>query len=324
MEETQISTQGPVKVEDQRETVLESQRARLFEAVAEVAVDRGLRGVSATRVLRRAGVSRAVLTDQFGDLESCFSAMVQHTLERGAVRVVEAFESEPDWGSGVLAGLEALLVFLDAEPIYARACLLETMTSPTSGYESRAEALAGLARVVDEAARQRLSLERQPPAATSEAMVATVLGMLRKRLLAGEAPPFVPMLGLLAEVVVAPYLGPGAACEAARQGDERARLLLERSCLESRHLEVEVPDMLRHRSAHRLRSCMRYLAAHPGASNKAVAVGIGVAHGGQVSAMLSRLNAAGLLAKQCGGAGRPNSWRLSPRGEAAAEKLSTE
>ena len=40
--------------------------------------------------------------------------------------------------------------------------------------------------------------------------------------------------------------------------------------------------------------------------------------------MLARLNEAGLLVKQCGGAGRPNSWSLSPRGEAIAEALRTE
>ena len=40
--------------------------------------------------------------------------------------------------------------------------------------------------------------------------------------------------------------------------------------------------------------------------------------------MLARLNAAGLLVKECGGAGRPNSWRLSPHGEAVAAVLRTE
>ena len=277
--------------------------------------ERGLRGASAAQVARQAGVSRVALAEQFGDLDGCFLALLDWMLGRGTASAAEAFDRESSWDAGVLAGLEALLVFLDSEPVRARACLLESMTGLSSGFQSRAQTLGRLGRLVDRAARQQLSLERQPTATMPEAMTASVLGILRRRLLGGEVPPFVGLLGQLAEVVVGPYLGPAAAAQAASRGRDRALALLkEHSARPGHHAGVEVPSILRHASAHRMRECVRYLAENPEASNQAVAAGIGISHSGQVSMLLARLHDAGLLVKDCGGAGRPNAWCLSPYG----------
>ena len=301
--------------------IVQDQRARVLRALAEVVAERGLRGASTTRVARQAGVSRALVSEQFGNLDSCFEALLEDMLRRGATLMLAAFESERRWDDGVLAGLEALLAFLDSDPRCARACLLESMAALPSGFISRARLLGHLAQRIDSEAREQLPARRQPPPATGEALVAAVIGMLRKRLLANEAPPFMPMLSPLTEIVVAAYLGPRGAARATARAEARAGELLARGPSAPPRATVEVPSMLRHGSAHRLRACIRHLAANPGASNQQVAEGIGVAHGGQVSTMLARLNSAGLLVKQCGGAGRPNSWRLSPHGEAVAEAL---
>ena len=310
--------------ENFRDGLAQEQRARVLRALAEVVVERGLRGASTTRVARQAGVSRTLISEQFGDLDGCFEALLEDMLRRGATLILAAFESERRWDDGVLAGLEALLHFLDSDPRCARACLLESMTALPGGFASRAELMGHLAQRIDGEARKQLPTLRQPPPATGEALVAAVIGMLRKRLLAGKAPPFMPMLGPLTEIVVAAYLGPRGAARATARAEARAGELLARDPSAPPRAPVEVPNMLRHGSAHRLRSCIRHLAANPGASNQQVAEGIGVTHGGQISTMLARLNAAGLLVKQCGGAGRPNSWRLSPRGDAVAEALRTD
>lgn len=247
--------------ERRRGEILESQRARLLEATAQIVAERGLRGASAAQVARQAGVSRVTLAEQFGDLDDCFLALLDWMLGRGTALAAEAFDRESSWEDGVLAGLEALLVFLDSEPVHARACLLESMTGLSLGFQSRAQTLRRLGQLVDGAARQQLSLERQPTATMPEAMTVSVLGILRRRLLSGEVPPFVGLLGQLAEVVVAPYLGPAAAEQAASRGHDRAQSLLEQhSAKPDHHASVEVPSMLRHASAHRMRECVLYLA----------------------------------------------------------------
>lgn len=283
--------------------------------------ERGLRGASAAQVAKRAGVSRAALAQHFGDLDDCFLAMLDWMLGRGTALAAEAFDRESSWEDGVLAGLEALLTFLDSEPVCARAGLLESMTGISSGFQSRAQTLGRLGRLVDAAARQQLSLERQPTATMPEAMIASVLGILRRRLLSGEVPPFVGLLGQLSEVIVAPYLGPAAASQAGNRGHDRAQVLLQEHALRPKSRGVEVPGMLRHASAHRMRECVRYLAENPEASNQAVGAGIGVSHSGQVSMLLARLFDAGLLVKKCGGAGRPNAWCLSSYGDEVAREL---
>lgn len=307
--------------ERRRSEVIESQRARVLQATAHVIAERRVQGASATQVAKRAGVSRTALTQQFGDLDGCFLALLDWMLERGVAGVTCAFERESSWDNGVLAGLEALLVFLDSEPVCARACLLGSMTGLPSGFQSRAQKLGQLGRLVDAAARRQLALERQPPATMPEAMVASVLGILRRRLLSGEAPPFICLLGQLTEIVVAPYLGPSAAAKAARTAYDRAVAVLEERSARPPRADVEIPSMLQHASSHRLRSCLQYLAGHPEASNQAVAAGIEISHSGQVSMLLARLHDAGLLVKDCGGAGRPNSWCLSPYGLEVAQTL---
>jgi len=294
--------------------VLESQRSRLLEGMAEIVVERGLRGASNAEVARRAGVSRAAFSRNFDDLDDCFAALLEWMLARSGAAIVGAFQSEGCWDDAVLAGLEALLAFLDAESVCARACLLESMTALAAGFPSRADALGRLGTLVDAAAREQLSVERQPPETMTEATVASVLGILRRRVLNGGAPPFIALLGPLAEVVIAPYFGPSVAARAARRGRERAcELLAEQSPAPSSQ-DVEVPEMLRHASSHRMRACLEYLDGTPHASNGAVAENIGISHSGQISMLLNRLYRGGLLLKECGGAGRPNAWRLSPYG----------
>lgn len=280
--------------------------------------EHGIRGASGSRVAERAGISRTTFKKQFDSADDCFLALLDWMLERAVSLVEEAFRREPSWSNGVLAALEALLVFLDSEPLRARACLLERTAILWSRLRSRAEALADLGLLVDERARRELPPERQPPVAMSEATIDSVLGLLRRRLLVDEVPPFVSVLGPLAELVVAPYLGPDAAARASSAGLERSRALLEES---SAPRPVEVPGVLRHGNSHRMRACMHYLADNPGASNEAIGAGIGISHAGQVSALLTRLRGAGLVEIKAGGAGRPNACRLSCHGAEVVRAL---
>lgn len=290
------------------------QRARLLEAMAEVVADHGLRGASASRVASRAGVSRETFVKQFEDPDDCFLALLDWMLDRAEGLIFNAFSQAPSWRDGVLDGLESLLGFLDQEPVRTRVCLLERVPANSTALEPRVRALDRLGLLVDERAREELSLERQPPAAMFEATIGSVLVLLRRRLLNGDAPPFGALLGELVEVVVAPYLGPSAAVRAASVGRRRAQVLLDASPIDPARHELEIPDLLRHANAHRRRLCVRYLSQNPGASNQAVSAAIGVSHSGQVSVLLSRLWQAGLLEKRAGGAGRPNAWSLSSYG----------
>lgn len=84
---------------------------------------------------------------------------------------------------------------------------------------------------------------------------------------------------------------------------------------------VPLPRQLSRANAYTARAVVRYVAEHPGSSNKAIAHGVEVWHLEQISRLLSRLERTGLLAKRAGGAGRPNAWTLTPYGQQVVELL---
>lgn len=59
-------------------------------------------------------------------------------------------------------------------------------------------------------------------------------------------------------------------------------------------------------------SCLSYLSSHPGVSGTEVCSGLGIRHLSQVSRLLGRLEAKGLVSND--GFGRQNAWELTPRG----------
>lgn len=136
-------------------------------------------------------------------------------------------------------------------------------------------------------------------------------------------PVFIGLLGELAGLVVAQYLGVLEARVQIGRGKARAEVLARE--LSARPLEapVQIPKEIRHARAQRRRLCLAYLADNPGASNQAIAVGIELSHLGQLSTALARLDRIGLLVKQPGGAGRPNAWWLSSYGEQHARSTFT-
>jgi AcrR family transcriptional regulator len=303
-----------------REQTLESQRTRMLDAMAEIVADRGLRGVTIAAVAKQACVSRATFIEVFGSVEQAFIALVGDVTRRSADLIREAFRGEPSWSEGVLAGLEALLRFLDSEPSLARVCLIEAQAGPPAALELRAQLLQPLAAIVDEA-REMLPADGQPPAVIGEGTVMAVAGILHTRLVTRRAPPFTDLLGELAAIVVAPFLGPSAASEVARIGNQRARSIARERTSGAGGLKAPIPKQLRRASARRARACLLYIAENPGRSNQKIARGIDVSHGGQMSVLLSRLEQLLVLTKQTGGAGRPNAWRLSPYGEEVVRSL---
>jgi AcrR family transcriptional regulator len=300
--------------------IVEMQRARMLEAMTEIVAARGLHGTTIGAVAKQACVSRVTFANVFGTVEQAFVALVEQVTSRPAALVRDAFAREPSWRGSVLAGLEDLLVLMDSEPSLARVCLVDALAGPPEALEHRAQLLEPLAALVD-GARDTLPTHRQPPAVTAEAIVASVAGILHARLVSGQVPPFIALLGELAELVVAPYLGPEQATQAATIGDERARAIIRERSARPPIPPTPIPKQLNHARASRARACLLYLADHPGASNQKIATGIGITHLGQTSTLLSRLEQLEVLTKHSGGAGRRNAWTLSQRGEDIARSL---
>lgn len=284
--------------------------------------ERGFGGATITGLIKRAGVSRVTFYESFENFEDCFLAVLDEAMRRSTAVIAAALERGGGLPEQAVAGLVALLGFLDSDPPLARVCLVEALAAGPAALEYRARELEMLKHMVDAAAGAATG-ERQVSMMSAEAVVASVAGMLHTRMVTGEAPPFMALLSPLVGVVLTPYLdAPTVAREVERARELAEALTEERSARPpAPPAGVAIPNGLANPNAHRARLCLLHLADRPGASNRAIGEAIEVAHRGQISKLLARLAREGLLVKRAGAPGHVNAWTLTPHGERVARAL---
>jgi AcrR family transcriptional regulator len=64
-----------------REKVVETQRARIFDAVAEVMMEKGFAATSVADIIRHAGVSRETFYEQFASKHDCFESAFERAAD---------------------------------------------------------------------------------------------------------------------------------------------------------------------------------------------------------------------------------------------------
>jgi AcrR family transcriptional regulator len=300
-------------------------RARILDAMVLTVAERGFAGATITAVCARARVSRATFYDSFDGLRDCFVAVIDDGYRRARALITEAFAEECEWRAGVRAALGALLAFFDDEPLLARVWLLETLAAGSWALERRARHLAALTALITE--RWPLPEDAELSQLAAPAAIEAVLGIVEARLLANGEEPLVVLLGPLMGLIGTVYLGPAAAAVETERGQAHARRILtarqSRPSCATAH-EPELPPALRNPRAHRARECLQHLAANPGSSNRQIASALGIARQEQISKILARLHALGLLVKQAAPPGGANAWSLTPYGTQLARALHTQ
>lgn len=317
--------QAAPSASDCRATAGSLQRARITQAVADLVAERGVAGASVEFAIVRAQVSRRTFHKYFASFSEAVIAVLEQGYEEVVTLVAHAFADGGTWAERMRAALGAVLAFFDAEPAIARVCLVEAAAGDPlvrEHLERRVQAFrSAVVRWVQEEVTTASPL-------APEGVLASVMGVVRARLLAPEAGPLVELTGPLMGLIVGPFMGDAEVAHEVAAGDALAELLLaQRSpvasatqgCVDEAHVEIPIP--LTHPSAFRLRECLRYVAARPGLSNSQIAAGVGISHRGQTALLLGRLVSLGLLEKEAGAPGHANAWRVTAAGEAVAKHL---
>jgi AcrR family transcriptional regulator len=288
----------------------EFQRARIIAAAIAVASEHDVGGVTVSRVITKAGISRRTFYELFDDCADCLCATYEQILDRAAARARPAYEAEKRWVDRVRAGLCAALEFFDERPEFARLCFLQ---APTAG-EQMLVCRARLVRSLGEALNEEFVAERSSrvlPALISQAVIGGVLEILHTRLLAEQKVELVELAGELMSVVVLPYLGPAAARrELERRTPPPAA---ERSASGARPTSPRRPPA---RLTYRTLLTLSTIAGNPGLSNREISDRVGIKDQGQISKLLSRLCELGLI-ENCGAGqahGVANAWRVATSG----------
>lgn len=303
---------GPRKMP--RVQVAEIQRGRLLGATVDVVEEVGYARLTVAQVIARAKVSRKTFYDLFEDREDCFLAMFDETVERMGAIAAEAYAEQTNWRDSVRAGLLAMLGFMDEQPALARICVVEALGAGPRVLESRAKVIERLKRVVaagEPSAQRRLRPRRgQPADITVEGVVGAAFTVIHSRLLERNHAPLVNLLGPLMSLIVLPYRGTRAAGEELSRPGPKGR----RRKVQERTDPLGGLDM---RLTYRTMRVLSFIGDHPGASNREVAEGAGIADQGQMSKLLARLERLHLLHNTGAGQrhGACNEWHLTDRGK---------
>jgi AcrR family transcriptional regulator len=283
------------------------------EAVEEV----GYARLTVAQVIGRAKVSRKTFYDVFLDREDCFLAAFNEAIGRIQILTVDAYERESSWREGTRASLTALLAFLQSEPGLAKVCVIESLAAGPRVLARRGEVLKQLERIVDRGrkspgARSGRS-PREPADITAEGIVGAVFAVLHTRLLAGGRKPLTDLVGPLMSMIVLPYLG----ARVASNEITRPAPKIPKPSKAAAPIHRDPLEGLDMRLTYRTVRVLTVIGEHPGASNREVAEGSGIADQGQISKLLTRLERLELVTNTGEGQlkGGSNAWHLTERGE---------
>jgi AcrR family transcriptional regulator len=297
-----------------RGQVTEIQRGRMLAAAVDAVEEVGYARMTVAQVISRARVSRKTFYDVFADREDCFLAAFEQALEQARALATEAFEGEQGWREGIRAALARLLTFMDEEPGLSKLCIVEALAGGERVLERRAAIFEELAKVIDEG-RTAASGANDPPEVTAEGIVGAISAVLHTRVLEGGKESLIELLGPLMSIIVLPYLGARAA------GRELSRPLPDipkdiRS--RPRKRTADPLEGLNMRLTYRTVRVLMVISDHPGASNREIAEGSGIADQGQISKLLNRLARLELVENLGEGQekGAANAWYLTARGSA--------
>ena len=199
-----------------RETVTESQRARIIESMIEAVAERGYRETRVVDVVERAGVSRATFYDLFDDFEDCFLKTYDYVSARLFETAFAGFSQKADapWAERIRTSMAAFLELLAGWPEGARFAIVEVLAAGPKALVRRDAALRQFSEFV-EAGRNQSSNDL--PGLTSVAIVGGINELLYSEVIHGATRNLPARLPDIVYWITQPFLGPeGAAAERER------------------------------------------------------------------------------------------------------------
>lgn len=297
-----------------RGQVAEIQRRRMLTAAVDAVEEVGYARMTVAQVIGRARVSRKTFYDLFADREDCFLAAFDQALEQGRGLVKEAYESQTNWRESIRAALATLLASMDEEPGLTKLCVVEAQAGGPKILERRADAFTQMARAID-AGREASGATGAPPQVTAEGLVGALFAVIHARVLREDDGQLLDLLGPLMSMIVLPYLGARAA---ARELKLAPPAMGSHATQRTPRLPADPLEGLNMRLTYRTVRVLMVISDSPGANNREVAVGSGIADQGQISKLLNRLSRLELIENLGDGQerGAANAWQLTARGVA--------
>ncbi len=178
-----------------------------MDAVVELTAENGYDATKIGDIVRRAGVARKTLYENFEGKEEVFLATFDAAVDE-AMRRIEADcqKVEGGWEERLHAGLASFLGYVAEEPALARVCLIEVLSSTpaaTQRYELAVERFVELAQ-------RNVPHDARLPETIEETLIGGVAWIVYQQIRREEAEHATDLLPELSEFMLAPYLGVAA------------------------------------------------------------------------------------------------------------------
>jgi AcrR family transcriptional regulator len=187
-----------------REFVAGHKRRRMMNAIADLTAEQGYEATKIADIVRRAGVARKTLYDNFDGKEDLFLAAIDSSVRELQEAVENACrETDGVWQVRVEAGLAAFLTFVDERPGAARMCMIEAL-SATRASSARYDAAL---RDFVELLRQGTPGGDHLPETIEETLVGGVAWVVNQQIRRETEEDAIALLPELSEFVLSPYHG---------------------------------------------------------------------------------------------------------------------
>ena len=183
------------------ELVARNQRERLIAAMAEACAEEGYAEVAVADVVARARVSTATFYKHFDSKRDCLLAAHSELFKRLLEEINAACAAAPAGEKQVRAAIETCLELFAADPPTARLLTVEILAAGPAGSELYGETIEDLAR------RLRGNLnegEEQTVADAEWAVVASLMALAARRVMADDADSLPELGGELTRIALAP------------------------------------------------------------------------------------------------------------------------
>ena len=194
----------PSRPELPREFVAVHKRRRMMDAIAALCAEQGYESTKIADVVRRAGVARKTLYDNFDGKEDLFLAAFDGFVDEARAAVSAACETTAgSWRERLEAGLAAFLATVAENPEGARMAMIEALSATPSAAARYDAAL----REFVELLRRGTPADAGLPETIEETLVGGVAWIVNQQIRRGEADRALDLLPELSEFVLSPYHG---------------------------------------------------------------------------------------------------------------------
>ncbi|MGB7587255.1 MAG: helix-turn-helix domain-containing protein [Solirubrobacterales bacterium] len=161
-------------------------QTRIMHALAELTAEQGYEATKISDIVKRAGVARKTLYDNFGGKEEVFTQAFDAALNEAIDRIEASCSTRGDrWDDAVEAALTSLLDYVAEEPKLAALCLIEAPAATSTTMEHYDEAMG---RIVD-LVRGSLPLDKDVAETAAAAVAGGVARVIYQQVCRGETVP---------------------------------------------------------------------------------------------------------------------------------------